>query len=116
MQTTVAGILAVAAAPIEGIRWHASAMSNGAVVYTGIMATTVALSIQIWGQARTSAVRAALIFSLEPVFATIFASLLAGDRVAPNEAGGGILVVVGVAIGQLGPGLLDNLRRQQDRG
>jgi drug/metabolite transporter (DMT)-like permease len=111
VQTGVAALLALGALPFETLSWHPHAESLAAIVYTGIVGSTAALSIQLWGQARTTAIRAALIFTLEPVFATLFASIFAGDRTTSNEIAGGCLVVLGVAIGQIGPAWFSSRRQ-----
>ncbi len=109
VQVAVAAALSLAAVPFEHARWEPTGPTVAAIVYTGILGSAAALSIQIWGQARTTAIRAALIFALEPVFATVFASVLAGDVIHPNELGGGGLVVLGVVVGQVGPPLAARL-------
>jgi drug/metabolite transporter (DMT)-like permease len=55
-----------------------------------------------WAQRRTSAVRAALIFSLEPVAAALFSHFYGGERLVPAEWAGGALVVLGVVAGEVG--------------
>ena len=50
-----------------------------ALVVTGIVASALAFLVQTWAQQTTSAMRTALIFALEPVFAGIF-GFLHGDR------------------------------------
>jgi drug/metabolite transporter (DMT)-like permease len=47
-------------------------------------------------------VRVALISSLEPVFAALWAALLIGERLTTRELVGGGLIVVGVVVGEVG--------------
>jgi len=39
------------------------------VLALGVLGSALAIGLQMWAQARTSAVRAALLFATEPVFA-----------------------------------------------
>lgn len=72
------------------------------VAFTGVVMTAAAFLIQNWGQARTTAVRAALIFSLEPVAAALFSHLYGGEVLAAMDWVGGALIVLGVVVGELG--------------
>jgi drug/metabolite transporter (DMT)-like permease len=70
-------IVALAAGQIEvprgGTVW-------AALVVTGVFAGALGYLVATWVQARTTAARAALIFTLEAPFAALFGVLLAGDR------------------------------------
>jgi drug/metabolite transporter (DMT)-like permease len=90
------------------VAWGGSFVA--AFLFTGVFASAVAISVQTWGQARTSAVRAALIYSLEPVFAAAYSVLLGYETLGPREALGGGLIVLGVLVAELGAHLLDRLR------
>ncbi|MBF5044597.1 DMT family transporter [Simulacricoccus sp. 17bor-14] len=79
-------------------------------LFCGVFASAVAISVQTWGQARTSAVRAALIYSLEPVFAAAYSVLLGYERLGAREALGGGLIMLGVLVAELGAHLLDRFR------
>ena len=56
-----------------------------AVVFTGIACSAVALPLQLWGQQRIPATRAALILLSEPVFAGI-AGYVNGERLGGGAA------------------------------
>lgn len=73
-----------------------------AVALTGIVATAIAISIYTWGQARTSAVHAALIFSLEPVFAALYSAGTGREVFGPRELVGGALIIGGVLVAEVG--------------
>jgi drug/metabolite transporter (DMT)-like permease len=77
----------------------------GVVAFTGIFMTAVAFFVMNWGQRHTSAVRAALIFSLEPVTAALFSAWYWKEPLGPFELGGGGLIVLGVVLGELGGAL-----------
>jgi drug/metabolite transporter (DMT)-like permease len=71
--------------------------------YLSTVATVAVFFLWTWGQARTTATHAAIIFSLEPVFATIFAVAFRGRAEwlgARGFAGAG-LVFVGIVASEL---------------
>jgi len=74
----------------------------GTVAFTGVVMTAGAFLVQNWAQARTTAVRAALVFSLEPVAAALFSRFYGGETLAPLDWAGGALIVVGVLVGEVG--------------
>lgn len=76
-----------------------------AIGLTGVFATTLGIGLQTWAQARTTAVRAALVYALEPVFAVAYSTLITGDRVTGPELLGGGLIVLGVVVGEVGTAL-----------
>jgi drug/metabolite transporter (DMT)-like permease len=75
-----------------------------AAAFTGVFATALAFLLMVWGQRTVSATRAALIFLLEPVFAAALSWVL-GDPLTAAAAAGGTLILGGVVLAELGPGL-----------
>ena len=73
-----------------------------AIVFTGIACSAIALPLQVWGQHRIPATRAALILLSEPVFAAI-ASYINGERLDPSQLVGAAVILVGIAVSELGP-------------
>jgi drug/metabolite transporter (DMT)-like permease len=71
------------------------------VAFTGVAMTAVAFFVMNWGQARTTAVRAALIFALEPVFAAVFSHFYWGEPFGPWDLAGGGLIVLAVVLGEV---------------
>jgi drug/metabolite transporter (DMT)-like permease len=94
-------------APIEGPRLDTSRLPAllGVVAFTGVLMTAVAFFVMNWAQRHTSAVRAGLIYALEPVAAAGFSWLWLGERLGPAELAGGALIVLGVVAGELGAAL-----------
>jgi drug/metabolite transporter (DMT)-like permease len=78
----------------------------GAVGFTGVLMTAGAFFVMNWGQRHTTAIRAALIFALEPVAAALFSHFVYGEPLGPWDWAGGGLIVVAVAAGEIG-GVLD---------
>jgi drug/metabolite transporter (DMT)-like permease len=76
------------------------------VAFTGVAMTAAAFFVMNWAQRHTTAVRAALIFSLEPVGAALFSAWYWKESFGPWELGGGALVVLAVVLGEVG-GLLE---------
>ena len=75
-----------------------------AIVFTGVACSAVALSLQLWGQRRIAPSRAALILLMEPVFAGL-AGYLDGERLGAVEIVGAAVILVAIAIAELGPRL-----------
>jgi drug/metabolite transporter (DMT)-like permease len=76
------------------------------VAFLGVAMTAVAFFVMNWAQRHTTAVRAALIFSLEPVGAALFSAWYWKEPLGPWELAGGGLVVLAVILGEVG-GLLE---------
>jgi drug/metabolite transporter (DMT)-like permease len=104
---TLAGALVLAAveAPRLALQGGGARTFAATVAFTGVVMTAGAFLLQNWGQARTTAVRAALIFSLEPVAAALFSHFYGGEPLAALDWLGGGLIVAGVAVGELGSAL-----------
>ena len=73
-----------------------------AIVFTGIACSAVALSLQLWGQRRIPAARAALILLLEPVFAGLI-SFVDGERLGAVELVGAAVILGSIVLAELGP-------------
>jgi drug/metabolite transporter (DMT)-like permease len=107
VQVGVTLLGALASMAIEGPRLAPAAPPRFAaiVAFTGIAMTAVAFFVMNWAQRHTSAVRAALIYSLEPVTAALFSAWYWGEPLGPWELSGGGLIVLGVLLGELGGAL-----------
>ena len=122
LQITVAAFVIFAAwlaVRVVGAVWGAGALPPGLareavapvwdtgvgfqIVYLTLVATVATFLLWTWGQARMPATHAAVIFSLEPVFATAFAVLLRGsaDWTGPRATLGALLVLAGVIVSEL---------------
>jgi drug/metabolite transporter (DMT)-like permease len=99
--TIVSLVLTVAWSGFEAPRVGPPAQVAAVVAYTGALMTAGAIFLQMWAQRHTSAVRAALIFACEPVFAAGFAAWIGGDRIALAEWVGGGIILAGVIYGEL---------------
>lgn len=102
VQLSTVAILSALCIPLGAPRFSPTPAYWGAVVTTGLIASAAAISIQTWAQSRTSAVRAAVIFSLEPVVAVVASVLLGRESPGLTELVGGGLIITGVLASELG--------------
>lgn len=72
-----------------------------AIALTGVVASAVAYAVQTAAQRVLSAVRTAVILTLEPAFAALFGLALAGERLTPVQAAGAALILVAVVGSEL---------------
>jgi len=66
------------------------------LVYLGVIASTITLIIQTWAQKYLESTRAALLYSLEPVFATGFGVILGGETITLAFILGAGLIMTGI--------------------
>jgi drug/metabolite transporter (DMT)-like permease len=78
-------------------RWELAA----AIVICAVFATAIAFSTQLWAQQYTTPSHAAIIFTLEPVFAVITSYLVIGERFDGRSKVGALLVLAGILIAEL---------------
>ena len=76
----------------EGEAWGPVAW--GAVLYLGVVATALTTWLQTWGQRHVPAPQAAILYTLEPVWAAFFAYLALGERLSPSGLLGALLVLL----------------------
>ncbi len=105
----VAGLSALCL-PFTGARVEWTPSFVGAAAFCGLFASAVAICVQTWAQARTTAVRVALICSMEPVFAGVYSVALGYEVLGVREWVGGGLIVAGVLVAELGGHFLGRLR------
>jgi drug/metabolite transporter (DMT)-like permease len=77
-----------------------------AMLLTGVAATALVLVLQTVAQRFTSPTHAAVMYTMEPVFAVMFGCLLAGDQLTPVAWLGGGLILLGIVIAEIGESLL----------
>lgn len=74
-----------------------------ALVYLGLLASVVVVVLQAWGQQRVDAMRSAIVFGLEPVFAALTAWLLIGEQMGPLALLGAALLVTALIFSRWQP-------------
>jgi drug/metabolite transporter (DMT)-like permease len=95
-------VLSVTLLPLEPVRVAGGGELWGTVLFTGLAMTAGAFFVMNWAQRHTTAVRTALIFSLEPVAAALFSNLVGGEPLVALDWAGGALIVLGVVAGEVG--------------
>jgi len=68
----------------------------------GVVATALVLVLQAVAQRFTTPTHAAVVYTMEPVFAAMFGCLLAGDRLTTVVWLGGGLILAGMVTAELG--------------
>jgi drug/metabolite transporter (DMT)-like permease len=89
---------AIAAGLLETVRIDWSLALGGALVFTGVFATAVALVWQMRAQRHMTSARAALLLCFEPVFATITSWVWLGERLSTPQWIGAGLIVAGMIL------------------
>lgn len=69
--------------------------------YMSIMVTFVAALVQTWAQGRVASTHAAILYTLEPVTAVVFAYLAFGEKLGLARGIGATLIVAGVMVSRL---------------
>lgn len=110
-QIVGAALLSSLVLAAEPPRVHWSVPVIVAIVLTGVFGTAAAFAIQTWAQRFTSATRTAIIFALEPVFALLTAVALGGEAVTAAGIVGGGLILAGIVLVELKPGVRDTSPR-----
>ncbi len=103
-QIACAAVLSALSLPFEPphVSWTREVIWG--LLITGVLATAAAFALQTWVQKYTSATRAALIFSLEPVFSLLTATVVGGEPLTLGTLGGGALILTGILCVELRPG------------
>jgi len=86
----------------------------GALLVTGLFAGALGYLVATWVQARTTAARAALVFTLEAPFAALFGVLLADEVLGWAGWLGCAVMMTGIVLAE--PAAADALRRLLPRG
>lgn len=81
------------------IRWTADVVL--ALLYTSLIASVLTTYVQTRVQPGISAVRAALIFAMEPVFATLLGVIVQGEHLQWSEVIGALMIVSAAVIPSL---------------
>jgi drug/metabolite transporter (DMT)-like permease len=102
--------VSVAAATCVCVAWTTGGVASPpnrsawlAVGYLAIVATCVGFAVQAWAQSALTAASAAVIMTMEPVFAAALAALFGEHGLTPLAWSGGLLVVTSMLLAELGP-------------
>jgi drug/metabolite transporter (DMT)-like permease len=103
VQLATVAALCLLASPLEsGMALPPSAGVWAAVVFLALAATALAFWAQTWAQAGMSAPRAAIVLTMEPVFAGIFGVTIGGDPLTTRIIAGGLCIIAAMYTVELG--------------
>lgn len=103
VQLATVAIVSIAIAAPASLAPPPDAGVWGAVLLTAIAATAIAFFIQTWAQAVLPPARAAVVLTMEPVFAGVFGVAVGGDDLTVRVIVGAALVLVAMYAVELGP-------------
>jgi drug/metabolite transporter (DMT)-like permease len=99
LQYAVTALIGLAlAALFEPVSLDGIRQAGPAILYAGLLSGGVAFTLQIVAQRHAPAAEAAIIMSLESVFAALAGALLLGDRLGPGAYAGCALILLGVIL------------------
>ncbi len=98
----IAAVCTLASAP-NGIETPQTRGGWLSLVYMALVAGALALVLQTWAQAHLASTRAAIIMTMEPVWAAFFAVLLGGESLTGRMLIGGGLVLAAMYLVELSP-------------
>lgn len=100
--TVAALVSSVAALAGGGLTAPPDRQTWAAVVYVAVLATCVGFVLQAWAQSTLTATTAAVVMTLEPVFAAVIAAGVGGEVLTPLTWLGGLIVVAAMFVAELG--------------
>ena len=104
LQLAVVAVMCLVTSPLQGgLVLPPSAGVWVAIVFLALAATALAFLAQTWAQTHMSAPRAAIVLTLEPVFAGVFGVLVGGDELTGRIVAGGLCIVVAMYLVELAP-------------
>lgn len=103
LQIWVIAAVSWAAALPGGVSLPAGEGDWTRVVYLAVTAGALAMLGQTWAQAHLTAIRTAIIMTMEPVFAALFAVWMGGESVSWRMLTGGALVLAAMLTVELAP-------------
>ncbi|WP_462382352.1 DMT family transporter [Pseudomonas sp. Marseille-QA0892] len=103
-QLGVCGLISLGlAVAFEPIAWQAIKAALPAVLYGGLIGVAIGYTLQLVAQRNAIASHAAIIFSLEAVFAAIAGALMLNESLDGRGYAGCALMLVGMLVAQLWP-------------
>lgn len=106
LQLAATALVCALAGPFVDVqRFDGGARLWAGLVYLALFATLLAFGVQTWAQRVLPPVRIALLSSLEPVFAVLWAAIFLGERLSGRELLGGALILFGIVVGEAGAAL-----------
>ena len=98
LQLLVIAVVCWAATIHDGVVLPPTTQDWVSVLYMAVFAGAGALLAQTWAQGHLPPTRAAIVMSMEPVFAAFFAVLLGGESVTVRMVSGGLMVLAAMLV------------------
>jgi drug/metabolite transporter (DMT)-like permease len=112
VQLGVVSLFSVFTFPLVERRFEPTPGFWAAVIFTGVVASAIAIAVQVWAQAQVNATRAAVLFSLEPVFALATAVISGLGWPSASELVGCGFILAAVLISEVELPSLQRMRLQ----
>jgi drug/metabolite transporter (DMT)-like permease len=103
VQLATVTVMCLVAAAGSGLGPPPDAGVWGALLLTALAATAFAFVVQTWAQTLLSPARAAVIMTMEPVFAGVFGVAFSAERVGVRAGVGALLVLLAMLLVEIGP-------------
>jgi drug/metabolite transporter (DMT)-like permease len=98
LQIATVAVISIPAALPGGFTTPPNAEVWITIGVTAVFATALAFIVQTWAQSLVSPTRAAIVMTMEPVFAGLFAVVIGGDRLTLRTLLGGACIVAAMLI------------------
>ncbi len=102
VQAAVIAVICLVGAAPGGVVLPQTGGQWASALYMAVIAGAGALWAQTWAQSQLTATRAAIVMTLEPVFAALFAVLFGGESLTGRMLLGGGLVIAAMYLVELG--------------
>jgi drug/metabolite transporter (DMT)-like permease len=100
-QMLVVGVLSILAGLSTGVSLACNwGSALGVILFLAVFPTVSAFVIQLVAQRNTGPVKVAIVFSMEPVFAALFAWTIGNELLVPHRALGGLLIVAAMVLSE----------------
>ena len=103
VQLATVAVVSIPAAAPESLAPPPDSAVWGAILLTSLAATAFGFFGQTWAQAHLPPTRAAVVMTMEPVFAGVFGVLIGGDELTARTVAGALLVLAAMYLVELGP-------------
>ncbi|MEW1832429.1 DMT family transporter [Streptomyces sp. NPDC088196] len=101
VQLATASVMCLTGTLPRGPRLPEGGSAWTAVLVTAVLASAFAYMVQTWAQKQVTATQTAVILTMEPVFAGLFAVLAGGERLTVSTLAGGALVVAAMFLAEV---------------
>jgi drug/metabolite transporter (DMT)-like permease len=104
VQFSLAGVLGIGLGlAVEGFDLAAVIATLPEILFTGVIATGLAFTLQVIGQRYTTAPQAAIFLSTESLFAALFGAVILSEQIPALGYAGGLLIFMAILLAELGP-------------